>query len=101
LERLAREKHSSLLGPFASYEEKKVLRIKTKIFGCHTADSKPVKQEVNGTVILHPLPFPVVSKISHWLEPSWFFGHIRARSEVINGDVSPVTRVGQIFELVK
>ncbi len=25
---------------------------------CHTADSKPVKQEVNGTVILPPLSIP-------------------------------------------
>ncbi len=32
--------------------------IKTKIVSCHTADSKPVKQEVNGTVILPPLVFP-------------------------------------------
>jgi hypothetical protein len=31
---------------------------KNKIFSCHTADSKPVKQEVNGTVILPPLVFP-------------------------------------------
>ena len=29
--------------------------MKTKIVSCHTADSKPVKQEVNGTVILPPL----------------------------------------------
>jgi hypothetical protein len=28
------------------------LQIKTKIVSCHTADYKPVKQEVNGTVIL-------------------------------------------------
>jgi hypothetical protein len=35
------------------------LQIKTKIDSCHTADSKPVKQEVNGTVILPPLVFPV------------------------------------------
>ncbi len=28
-----------------------VLQIKTKIVNSHTADSKPVKQEVNGTVI--------------------------------------------------
>jgi len=35
------------------------LQIKTKIVSCHTADSKPVKQEVNGTVILPPLVFPV------------------------------------------
>ncbi len=31
---------------------------KTKIVSCHTANSKPVKQEVNGTVILPPLVFP-------------------------------------------
>jgi hypothetical protein len=29
-----------------------VLQIKTKIVSCHTADYKPVKLEVNGTVIL-------------------------------------------------
>jgi hypothetical protein len=29
-----------------------VLKIKTKIVCCYTADSKPVKQEVNGTEIL-------------------------------------------------
>jgi hypothetical protein len=34
------------------------LKIKTKIFSSFTADSKPVKQEVNGTVILPPLLFP-------------------------------------------
>ncbi len=37
-----------------------VLQIKTKIVSCHTADSKPVKQEVNGTVILPPLVFPAL-----------------------------------------
>jgi hypothetical protein len=37
------------------------LKIKTKIVSCHTADSKPVKQEVNGTVILFPLVFPGLS----------------------------------------
>jgi hypothetical protein len=35
-----------------------VLQIKTKIVNCHTADSKLVKQEVNGKVILPPLVFP-------------------------------------------
>jgi hypothetical protein len=34
------------------------VQIKTKIVSCHTADSKPVKQEVNGTVILPLLVFP-------------------------------------------
>jgi hypothetical protein len=41
-----------------------VLQINTKIVSCHTADSKPVKQEVNGTVILPPLVFP-----------GWFIRH--------------------------
>jgi hypothetical protein len=35
-----------------------VLQIKTKIVSWHTADSKPVRQEVNGTVIHPPLVFP-------------------------------------------
>jgi hypothetical protein len=34
------------------------LQIKTKIVSCHTADSKPVKQEVNCAVILPPLVVP-------------------------------------------
>ncbi len=34
-----------------------VIQIETKIVSCHTADSKPVKQEVNGTVIFPPLVF--------------------------------------------
>jgi hypothetical protein len=34
------------------------LQIKTKNVSSHTADSKPVKQEVNGTLILPPLAFP-------------------------------------------
>ncbi len=34
------------------------MQIKTKIVSCHTAESEPAKQEVNGTVILHPLVFP-------------------------------------------
>jgi hypothetical protein len=31
---------------------------KAKIVNSHTADSKPIKQEINGTVILPPLVFP-------------------------------------------
>jgi hypothetical protein len=31
LERVARDKHSSLLGPFVSYEENKVLRIGSRL----------------------------------------------------------------------
>jgi len=34
------------------------LHIKTKTVSCHRADSKPAKQEVNGTVILPPYVFP-------------------------------------------
>jgi hypothetical protein len=37
------------------------LQIKTKIVSCHTADSKPVEEEVNSTVTLPPLVFPVQS----------------------------------------
>jgi len=32
-----------------------ILQIKTKIVSCHTADSKPVKQKLNGKVIRPPL----------------------------------------------
>jgi len=39
------------------------MQIKTKIVSCHTADSKPVKQEVNSTVILPPLVFPGLTNI--------------------------------------
>jgi hypothetical protein len=35
-----------------------VLQIKAKNVSCHIADSYPVKQEVNGTVIHSPLVFP-------------------------------------------
>jgi hypothetical protein len=38
--------------------DKSVLQIKTKIVSSHTADSKPVKLEVNGTAIHLPLVFP-------------------------------------------
>ncbi len=38
--------------------DESILQVKTKIVSCHTADSEPVKQEVNGTVILSPLVFP-------------------------------------------
>jgi hypothetical protein len=40
------------------------LQIKTKIVSCHTADSTQVKQEVNGTEILHPLVFPGSCKLA-------------------------------------
>ncbi len=33
-------------------------KLKQKNVSCHTADSKPIKQEVNCTVILLPLVFP-------------------------------------------
>jgi hypothetical protein len=49
------------------YLDESVLQIKTKIVSCHTTESKPVKQEGNGTVILPPLAFPDTA-ISHLLE---------------------------------
>jgi hypothetical protein len=42
--------------------------MKTKIVGSHTADSKPVKQEVNSAVILPPLVFPEVSNVCMYFE---------------------------------
>jgi len=44
-----------LLASFLTGLGQSVLQIKTKIVSCHTADCKPVKQEVNGTMILPPL----------------------------------------------
>jgi hypothetical protein len=35
-----------------------VLQIKTKTVSSYTADSKPVKQEMNGTVIFPPFSIP-------------------------------------------
>ncbi len=52
--------------------DKSVLQIKTKNVSCHTADSKPVKQEVNCTVILPPLVFPgstVLSSLHFKFQP--------------------------------
>jgi hypothetical protein len=46
--------------------EESVLQIKTKIVSCHAADSKPVKQEVNGTVIFPPLVFPGANIMVPW-----------------------------------
>jgi hypothetical protein len=43
--------------------DESVLQIKTKVVSCHTAHSKPVKQEVNSTVILPPLVFPGINII--------------------------------------
>jgi hypothetical protein len=55
------------------------LQIKTKIVSFHTADSKPDKQEVNGTVILPPLVFPGtgITHDDHHSRSSYFYstGH--------------------------
>jgi hypothetical protein len=60
-----------------------VLQIKTKIVSSHIADSKPVKQEVNGTVILPPLVFPGKSHrtfspfFSLFIKKSWWSDPVR------------------------
>ncbi len=64
---LGNTKGGSITVPLTSCftsSDQPVLQIKTKIVSCHTANSKPVKQEVNGTVILPPLVFPVLSIVS-------------------------------------
>ncbi len=40
------------------------MQVKTKNVSGHTADSKPVKLEVNGTVLLPPLVFPALRQPS-------------------------------------
>jgi hypothetical protein len=62
---LAREYKSCLTGLDLS-----VLQIKTKTVSSRTGDSKPVKQEVNGTVIPPPLVFPVLAYL-FWVEPQF------------------------------
>jgi len=48
------------------------LKIETKNVTSYTADSKPVKQEVNGTVILPLLVFPgYAHKMLMKLTPGW------------------------------
>ncbi len=53
--------------------DQSVLKIKTKIVSFHTADSKPVKQEVNGTVMLPPLVFP---GMSNQIQKKWKKGKL-------------------------
>jgi hypothetical protein len=48
------------------------LQIKTKIVTRQTADTKPVKQEVNGTVILPPLVFLAIYN-DGYREPFFFY----------------------------
>ncbi len=51
-----------------------VFQIKTIIFSCHTADSEPVKQEVNGTVILPPFSIPCLYSSNFNLTTSLIIG---------------------------
>jgi hypothetical protein len=65
LDRAGNAKGGSITVPLTSCLnglDKSVLQIRTKIVSCHTADSKPVKQEDNSRVILPPLVFPGQSK---------------------------------------
>jgi hypothetical protein len=62
------------------------LQIKTKNVSCHTADSKPVKQEANGTVILPLLVFPVASLADEIV--LWALIHKTSFSELFNNLIS-------------
>jgi hypothetical protein len=53
------------ISPFCKYKQ--------KIVSYHTADSKPVKQEVNRTVILPPLVFPGSLYFNQKISPSSIF----------------------------
>jgi hypothetical protein len=73
-----------LKGELSMYHWPPVLQIKTKIVSCHTADSKPVKQEVNSTVILPP---PVFLGLALFYTENVFFSkqyHLTRRSTVLS-----------------
>ncbi len=62
--------------------DKSVVQIRTTIVSCHTANSKPVKQEVSGTMILPLLVFPAlynewhsVERHSAWRDPTKWQQH--------------------------
>jgi hypothetical protein len=70
------------------------LQIKTKIVSSHAADSKPVKQQVNSTVILPPLvflvsmiPIPEVSYVmelfSRWADIAPFGRHQTGLEKIV------------------
>jgi hypothetical protein len=61
-----------------------VLQIKMNTVSCHTVDSKPVKQEVNNTVILPPLVFPgrtIVLRVAvlHFKYPPPHSGNLKVK----------------------
>ncbi len=60
-----------------------------KIVSCHTADSKLVKQKVNGTVILPPLVFPgfIIMVLTRFLSIARTFRADKVRNESSAKDV--------------
>ncbi len=60
--------------------DQSALQIKTKIVSCDTADSKPVKQEVNGTMILPPLVCPDQTNPKIYHTQTLFSFNIECRS---------------------
>jgi len=79
-----------------------VLNIKTKIVSYHTAESKPVKQEVNGTVILPPLVFPAYTIKTSWVRNVWIhskllFVHVSVFVFVIDDKSLKITMKYVIF----
>ncbi len=76
--------------------------MKTKIVSCHTADSKPVKQEVNSTVILPPLVFPVEGDLAPSSHRSIVIDIIMAGKPSLENDLNIVPMSltnSQIFKL--
>jgi hypothetical protein len=66
-----------------------VLQIRTNIVSCQIVHSKPVKQEVNGTVILPPFVFPVPTierpnQIPFHQTQSWVLSSIYANDVTLN-----------------
>ncbi len=85
------------------------MQIKTKIVSCHTADSKPVKQEVNGTVTIPPLVFPAMAVpsaqaaepksfgpdvvVTNGAAPIWRQSVVSRKTDFVNNQVLASTNV--------
>ncbi len=65
--------------------DQSVLQIKTKIVTCHTADSKTVKQEVNGTV-------PLQYSLTYLLDGIHLKGDYKKWGEEVNDAVNEVLK---------
>ncbi len=75
------------------------MQTKTNIVSCHTASSKPVKQEVNSTVILPCLLFPMEGLSTVELLVLISFDQLRLNSKHYLNVVKQVTLIRRLTVL--